>query len=124
MTCDKVEALIKQALGFDEVRGDTIQVAEAKLLTAAPPQTAPSESPTEQPQEWWANPQVVMLVRYGPWVIAVLAFLVFGWMRMRAINPTPTPPAERERVAERLAEAAHRDPEALARAITALMEQS
>ena len=64
LTRDKVEALIKQALGFDELRGDTIQVAEAKLATAAPPPTI-TEGPAATPPEWWQDPRVLRVWPVG-----------------------------------------------------------
>jgi flagellar M-ring protein FliF len=128
LTKEAVEGLIKQALGFDVSRGDTIEVAEAKLTpTVAPPM--PTEPAERTELEWWQHAQVALLVRYGPWIIAVLALLVFGWVLIRALRPAAAPPpaavaaAERERTAARLAEAAQRDPAALARAIAALMER-
>ena len=68
-------------------------------------------------------------------IAAVLAVLLAGlatWILLRSQRrpepspppPPPTPsPEERRRVVERLTAAAQRDPDALARAIAALMEQ-
>jgi flagellar M-ring protein FliF len=62
LTQQAVEGLIKGAIGFDEQRGDTIQVTEAKLATAAPP---PAETATEAAPaiEWWRDPQFFLWVR-------------------------------------------------------------
>ncbi len=134
LTKPAVEGLIKQALGFDETRGDTIQVAEAKLTTAVPPPQAPTEQPAEKEKEWWRNPDFYVYLRNGALALAVvvlvLVMVLIAFLLLRrtpprvVVAPGPLPgAAEREGVAERLAAAAQRDPEALARAIAALMEQ-
>jgi flagellar M-ring protein FliF len=134
LTKEAAEGLIKQALGYDEARGDTIQVAVAKLTTsAAPPQ---AEAPVEKEQPpWWRGPEFFVYLRNGALALAVVALalvmLLVTFLLLRRSPPPPTAappppataPAEREAIAERLATAAQRDPEALARAIAALMEQ-
>lgn len=47
LTKQAAESLIRQAIGFDEARGDAIQVVEAKLAAGAPAATAPTEPPAE-----------------------------------------------------------------------------
>jgi flagellar M-ring protein FliF len=133
LTKEAAEGLIKQALGYDEVRGDAIQVTVAKLATSAAP-PAP-EAPVEKEQPWWRNPEFFVYLRNGALALAVvvlgLVMLLIAVLLFRrspppatAAPPPPvTTPAEREAIAERLATAAQRDPEALARAIAALMEQ-
>jgi flagellar M-ring protein FliF len=132
MTKEAVAGLIKQAIGYDDTRGDTIQVEVAKLVTSpsAPPE---GEKPVEKEKEWWRNPEFFVYLRNGALALAVavlvLVMLLIAFLLLRrTAPPVAVPPpgpsaAEREGVAERLATAAQRDPEALARAIAALMEQ-
>jgi flagellar M-ring protein FliF len=131
MTQQAVEGLIKQAVGFDESRGDTIKVEVAKLPGST--SQAPPEPATEEKEEWWRNKEVwatVWKVSLGLAVIVlVLVMALIAFLLVRGTRPAvvvaPQAPVspERERAAERLASAAHRDPEALARAIAAMMEQ-
>ena len=132
LTTQAVEGLIKQALGFDESRGDTIQVTDAKLTTAVMP-PALAEQPAEKEKEWWRNPDFFIMVCNISLAVAVvllvLVMLLIAFLLLRRTAP-PTPPApqvaparEQERIAEHLVLAAQRDPEALARAIAVLMEQ-
>ncbi|HEX5272998.1 MAG TPA: flagellar basal-body MS-ring/collar protein FliF [Gemmataceae bacterium] len=137
MTKEAVTGLIREALGYDEARGDTIRVEVAKLAAAPSPPPPEPERPAETDKEWWRKPEVLfMYLRNGALAMAVavlvLVMLLVVFLLFRRTAPTvvvapPPPPAttaaEREAVAERLASAAQRDPEALARAIARLMEQ-
>jgi flagellar M-ring protein FliF len=127
LTQQAVEGLIKAAIGFDDQRGDTIQVTEARLATAAPP---PAEAPTEQPApEWWRDPQLFAWVWKVSLAIAVvllgLVMVLIAWLLIRGTRApvvVPPAPAPGREAAGRPAVPAH-DPEARARAIAALMEQ-
>ncbi len=137
LTPQAVDGLIRQALGFDETRGDTITVAEAKLTTAAPqPKPATEEQPPEAEKPWWRNAEFFALLWKGSLALAVivllLVMLLIAFLLLRrtgrpppvVVAPPPPPVSpERARAAERLATVAQRDPEALARAIAALMER-
>jgi len=127
LTKQAVEGLIKEALGFDEARGDTIQVAEAKLVAAAPPPPKEPEPPAEKEKEWWRNPEFFMYLRNASLAMAVLllvlVMVLIAFLLLRRTRPPAAAGPGREGAAERLATAAQRDPEALARAIAALMEQ-
>lgn len=69
----QVEALVKQAIGFDEKRGDAVTVANAPFIR--------NETPAPGPQPpFWENPTVHQLLRLGIGAVAVLA-LVFGVLR-------------------------------------------
>ena len=67
----RVEALVKQAVGFDAERGDTVSVMNAPFVR----EVAPVEGP-----KWWELPQVQDALRLLLGAIVVLA-LVFGVLR-------------------------------------------
>ena len=67
----RVEALVKQAVGFDSARGDTVSVMNAPFVR----ETLPVEQP-----KWWENPQVRDGLRLVLGAIVVLA-LLFGVLR-------------------------------------------
>ncbi|GHE37473.1 flagellar basal-body MS-ring/collar protein FliF [Vulcaniibacterium thermophilum] len=69
----QVEALVKQAIGFDANRGDAVTVANAPFVRNETP-----EGGEEPPL--WENPTVQQLLRLGVGALAVLA-LVFGVLR-------------------------------------------
>jgi flagellar M-ring protein FliF len=129
LTSQAVEGLIKGAIGFDDQRGDTIQVTEARLTTLATP--PPAETAAEAPPtiEWWRDPQFFLWVRNVSMAVAVvllglvmvlIAVLMIRGKRAPAPAALPqAPPAP----AGRLATAAQYDPDTLARAIAALMER-
>lgn len=77
----RVEALVKQAVGFDAERGDTVSVMNAPFVR----EVTPVESP-----RWWELPQVQDGLRLLLGAIVVLA-LVFGVLRpaLRSITGTP-----------------------------------
>jgi flagellar M-ring protein FliF len=132
LTKEAVAGLIRQAIGYDEARGDTIQVEVAKLTTTVVP--PPPVEPTPEKEEWWRDPQAFFAVAYkvllGLAVVTLLIVMLLIAVLLFRKGPAPVVVApaaptavQREAVAERLATAAQRDPEALARAIAALMEQ-
>ncbi|WP_313398417.1 flagellar basal-body MS-ring/collar protein FliF [Stenotrophomonas sp.] len=67
----RVEALVKQAVGFNAERGDTVSVMNAPFVREAVPVDAPN---------WWENPQVRDALRLVLGAIVVLA-LLFGVLR-------------------------------------------
>ncbi|MQP77469.1 flagellar M-ring protein FliF [Stenotrophomonas sp. MYb238] len=67
----RVEALVKQAVGFDAARGDTVSVMNAPFVR--------DTTPVEQPK-WWEMPQVRDGLRLLLGAIVVLA-LLFGVLR-------------------------------------------
>ncbi|WP_313275800.1 flagellar M-ring protein FliF C-terminal domain-containing protein, partial [Stenotrophomonas sp.] len=62
----RVEALVKQAVGFNAERGDTVSVMNAPFVREAVPVEAPN---------WWENPQVRDALRLVLGAIVVLALL-------------------------------------------------
>lgn len=77
----RVEALVKQAVGFNAERGDTVSVMNAPFVR----ETTPIEAPN-----WWEMPYVQDGLRLLLGAIVVLA-LVFGVLRpaLRSITGTP-----------------------------------
>jgi flagellar M-ring protein FliF len=67
----RVEALVKQAVGFDAARGDTVSVMNAPFVRDATP---------VEPVKWWEMPQVRDGLRLVLGAIVVLA-LLFGVLR-------------------------------------------
>ena len=81
----RVEALVKQAVGFDAERGDTVSVMNAPFVR----DTTPVEEPTWW-QQWWENPQARDALRLVLGAVVVLA-LLFGVLRpaLRQISGPP-----------------------------------
>ncbi|WP_269791832.1 flagellar basal-body MS-ring/collar protein FliF [Stenotrophomonas sp. Iso1] len=77
----RVEALVKQAVGFSAERGDTVSVMNAPFVR----ETIPVETPN-----WWENPQLRDALRLVLGAIVVLA-LLFGVLRpaLRQISGPP-----------------------------------
>jgi len=77
----RVEALVKQAVGFDAARGDTVSVMNAPFVR--------DNTPEEKPK-WWENPQMRDALRLVLGAVVVLA-LLFGVLRpaMRQITGVP-----------------------------------
>ncbi|HEY9255705.1 MAG TPA: flagellar M-ring protein FliF C-terminal domain-containing protein, partial [Stenotrophomonas sp.] len=79
----KVEALVKQAVGFDAARGDTVSVMNAPFVRETPD--------AEAGPKWWEDPRVRDGARLLLGAIVVLA-LLFGVLRpaLRSITgPAP-----------------------------------
>ena len=71
----RVEALVKQAVGFDAERGDTVSVMNAPFVRDV--------TPVEEPvwwQQWWENPQMRDALRLVLGAVVLLA-LLFGVLR-------------------------------------------
>lgn len=69
----KLEALVKDAVGFDETRGDRVSVQNVSFLPATPVDPA-SELPI------WQQPQVQTLARHGFGLLAIVV-LIFAALR-------------------------------------------
>jgi flagellar M-ring protein FliF len=61
--------LVKEAIGFDEQRGDRVQVVNASFSTAGPADAAPAEP-------WYASPLFRQLARQGVAVALVLVLVL------------------------------------------------
>jgi flagellar M-ring protein FliF len=61
--------LVKEAIGFDERRGDSVQVVNASFDTGSPADATPAEP-------WYANPLLKQLVRQGVAVALVLVLVL------------------------------------------------
>ncbi len=77
----RVEALVKQAVGFSAERGDTVSVMNAPFVRES--------LPVEEPN-WWENPQLRDALRLVLGAVVVLA-LLFGVLRpaLRQISGPP-----------------------------------
>lgn len=85
-TLARIEALVKEAVGFDAARGDSVSVMNAPFVreTEAPVDVPFWESP------WLHNPMVRDIARYGLGALVVVA-LLFGVLRpamRQIISPT------------------------------------
>jgi flagellar M-ring protein FliF len=67
--------LVKEAVGFDEQRGDRVQVVNGSFSGDVPADAVP-------PEPWYANPMLKQLARQG---IAVVLVLVLGLVVLRPI---------------------------------------
>lgn len=67
--------LVKEAIGFDEKRGDRVQVVNGSFSGDVPADAVP-------PEPWYANPMLKQLARQG---IAVVLVLVLGLVVLRPI---------------------------------------
>lgn len=114
LTQEKIEALIKSAVGFNAQRGDKVDVTPTKLAAAAALVRAEAEAVTQETWDYY-----VTLVRNGSLGVASVMALLLGWLFLRRLRPAPTPapvlapaPPPPPSAVTQLAE---RDPEALAR---------
>ena len=81
-------ALIKQAVGFDEMRGDTISLVNS-AFQQVPPVATPAATPI------WQNPQIWNIGRQvlGALLVLALAFVVLRPMMQMLTRPQPIAPA-------------------------------
>ncbi|KRG87923.1 flagellar MS-ring protein [Stenotrophomonas daejeonensis] len=89
----RVEALVKQAVGFDAERGDTVSVMNAPFVR----DTVPVEEPVWW-QQWWENPQVRDALRLVLGAVVLLA-LLFGVLRP-ALRQIAGPPRKGPMIGE------------------------
>lgn len=85
----RIEALVKQAVGFDAARGDTVSVMNAPFVRET---AEPGDAP-----HWWEDPRVQDALRLVLGAVVVLA-LLFGVLRpaLRQIaGPAPARKADR-----------------------------
>lgn len=83
---DQVNALVREAVGFDAARGDTVQVINSPFVEPAPIEPLPEPGLLEQPWVWDLGKGLIA-------VIGVLA-LVFAVLRpMIRYSTSYTPPA-------------------------------
>ncbi|APZ94119.1 flagellar basal-body MS-ring/collar protein FliF [Fuerstiella marisgermanici] len=75
----QIEAIVKQAVGFDEVRGDEIQVMTADLTSGLPADEIPGV------MAMW-NEYEPMIQTVGMGLIATMAFLM-GFLLLRKMKP-------------------------------------
>ena len=91
-TLARIEALVKEAVGFDAARGDSVSVMNAPFVRETDkPEAVPFwESP------WLHNPLLRDIARYGLGALVVIA-LLFGVLRpamRQIIHPTGRPKAQ------------------------------
>jgi flagellar M-ring protein FliF len=77
-------ALVKQAVGFDEMRGDTISVLNSAFQPAAAVPNAPATP-------FWQNPQIWSIARqaFGALLVLLLAWFVLRPMMAVLTRPQP-----------------------------------
>lgn len=82
----KIETLVKDAVGFDEARGDRVSVQNVSFLPAATVD-AEAEAPI------WQRPQAQTLIRHGFGLLAILV-LIFAALRpaLKVLLAPPAPP--------------------------------
>jgi flagellar M-ring protein FliF len=124
VTKEQVEAIVKQAVGFDEQRTDQIEVLVTKL--AGVPALDPSEVPSTPFWDRYSS-----LIRNASLGLASLVALVLGLLILRRLQPAPAPThsaeapqAERARQIVDLATQASANPEVVGRIIRAWLKQS
>jgi len=80
--------LVKQAVGFDEMRGDTISVINS-AFQATPAVAAPPATPM------WQNPQIWNVARqvFGAALVLALAYFVLRPMMQMLTRPQPIAPS-------------------------------
>jgi flagellar M-ring protein FliF len=81
-------ALVKQAVGFDEMRGDTISVVNSAFQQAPPVATPPATPMWQNPQIWNIGRQVL-----GAMLVLALAYFVLRPMMQMLTRPQPVAPA-------------------------------
>ncbi len=70
---ERIRALVREAIGFSEARGDTVHIVNAPFQAGPEMEPLPEPGILEQPWVWDVAKQIAGL--------AVLAFLVFGVLR-------------------------------------------
>lgn len=79
---EKVQALVKEAVGFDAARGDSVSVQNAAFVTA--------EAPVLEPLPLWQRPELRDIARQGLGALTVLV-LIFAVLRPLLRNLVGTP---------------------------------
>ncbi len=88
---DEITALVREAVGFDEARGDTVSVINSPFVVPVPPEEIPEPGLLEQDWIWQAG-------RAGLALLALL-MLVFTVIRplirySTSYTPPPPPPSD------------------------------
>lgn len=78
----RVQELVRQAVGFDDARGDVVSVVNAPFVR--------EDSPAVEPAKWWEDPRVRDALRLLVGAVVVLA-LLFGVLRP-ALRQIASPP--------------------------------
>ena len=79
----RMTALVKETIGFDPTRGDTVSVMSADFVTPSAPEPLPEEPIWEQPWVWDVGKQVLGAL--------LVLFLVFGVLRPAMKNLVRSP---------------------------------
>ncbi len=88
----RIEALVKQAVGFNADRGDTVSVMNAPFVRD---KLTPEEAP-----KWWEDPRIQNWIRMGVGALVVLA-LLFGVVRPTLRQLTGAAPAKKLKKGEK-----------------------
>lgn len=117
VTQKQVESIIKQAVGFDLIRNDSIEVVVGKLQDTSIPLAAPTW------MEYWSSSEP--LLRSASLGLGAIVALVLGYMSLRRITPVVVPAgAETEQLLqlqrniERLQDEIRDDPQHVADLLT------
>ena len=120
----QVEAVIKQAVGFDETRGDRIEVLVTPLAGSVV--SGPSVIETLDKWEFYTE-----MIRHASLGMAAITALVLGFMVIRKLRPlsleahrTSTLDADRARMMAELSAQAKENPEVVSRIVQAWLEVS
>jgi flagellar M-ring protein FliF len=91
---DRIAALVRSAIGFDERRGDRVEVVNLRFAAGPPVETVPTETP---PASLFAlgRPDLVRLIESGLFAVLALLTLLFVLRPLlkRALGDTPGAPA-------------------------------
>lgn len=122
ITLADVQELIKQAVGFRPER-DQIKVSNAPLEG---PMLETSSEDAQRENQGWNN--ILSLVRTVSLSIGGIMTLILIWMLLRRFRPASqaavTSAPQRKPALERLSALAQQDPQAVARVLTAWLEQA
>ncbi|MGB6042302.1 MAG: flagellar basal-body MS-ring/collar protein FliF, partial [Pirellulales bacterium] len=125
VTQEQVEGLIKQAVGFDTQRGDSIEVVSTSFAASGP---ADGEDPYEA--EKWNN--YTALARNSSLGLAAVVALILGLLILKKLRPISLPRGDREatisidrtRVLTALSAQARDNPEVVSSILAAWLEDS
>jgi flagellar M-ring protein FliF len=86
----KVDQLVKDAMGFDAKRGDSVNIVNSTFMTEVDPLAN---------LPWWRQPDMIALgMQVAKWVgigiVALVLYLVMVKPALRRAFPPPQPPAE------------------------------
>ncbi|WP_198675574.1 flagellar basal-body MS-ring/collar protein FliF [Aliidiomarina sanyensis] len=83
----QVERLVRQAIGFTELRGDAIEIVNSQFV-------ASREEVGYVQREWWEDPQnQIILMQAGRYLLAGLGILLFYLLIVRPLMRRFAPPA-------------------------------